>query len=141
LSFPLNLSEASHPPSQLVRKVAHSERRAAAVRAARLASLPLPAPSPQPVRVSLPFILRAGARWYRFCCVVRARTVPDIFDRTPLKTLGADAVDHPSQESAALGCSAVEEGALRFSLHFTLTETIPCHTHMYSQAAHLPRRP
>jgi hypothetical protein len=110
LSFPLNLSEARHPPSQLVRQVAHSERRAAAGRAARLAYLPLPAPSPPPVRVSLPFVLRAGARWYRFCCVVRARIVPDIFYRMPLKTLSADAANHPPQEGAALGCSATEEG-------------------------------
>src|SRR4029453_8393945 len=95
--FPLtrNPGEAGPPPSQLVRQVAHSERRATAGRAARLASLPLPAPSPPPVRVSLPFLLRAGARWYRFCCVVRASTGPDILYRTPRKTLSADTETMP----------------------------------------------
>ena len=101
--IPLNLGEARHPPSQLVRRVAHSERRAAAASAARLAPCLCLLRPPPPVRGSLPFVLPSGARWYRFCCVVRASTVPDIFYRTPLKTLSANAVDHPPQEGRGPG--------------------------------------
>jgi hypothetical protein len=93
-----SLKQCTRGPWQLSAAIGY-----ATVRAARLAYLPLPAPSPPPVRVRLPFVLRSGVRWYRFCCVVRARTVSDILYRTPLKTLSADAVAHSPQEGQGPG--------------------------------------